>query len=277
MRRVGVALIAMLGSCQSGEPKPSADLPLLDGRDLATARAIEFLGGRDGQPYRLERQARGGWRLTQPIRDDLAPAPFASLAQAFGRARLLALSAAPAVTGLDAPVAHLNAEFDTTTLRIEFGKADSRADSAGRIWVRRDTVTGTVTVELLAPLQPEQAALRSRAVFPLPNADSVRIERDGRSIVEVARAGTAWRGQLPANRAPADLAAAVLGLQVAEHRYGPPIDRGTPSAQVVVVDAHGTEQLTLWRDGPRWVGHQAHRDVEFWLELPAQLAELVPE
>lgn len=279
MRRALLALAMTGTACSSPE---GADEPLLAGRDLALADRIEFLGQRDGQPYRLERRADGGFNLTQPIRDALAPAWFATLRQTLATATLRRDDAAART--FPEPVAFLAAEFPAEfppkfpaklpakpqggPLRLDLAPAPGRAD---RLLARCGERIGTVALPVLHVLQPEQSALRDPRVFIAHDASAVRCRVADSAPISIERRDGVWQvvGNAPAADA-AQLADAVLNLS-GKPRYGPPPPVSAPAARLAVVTPHGEQTAELRRDGDRWLCTQQHRDLAAEVTLPAAL------
>ncbi len=283
-RHVRLALLGpiLAVGCQGVQDPPAATFyPLLAGRSIETAQTIEFLGSRDGQPYRLEPGPLGSLRLVQPIRDTAAVDAVSRLARACAEASLEVPTegtAGPDPNGLDHPIAFLEATYADGTVRVELGgPAKGRPD---QIVARVGNRVGFVPASLLRILQPEQAMLRERALFEQRDADTVRIEwgtSAGPQACVARRAGTLWRfdGPLPAQPiAAGDLAAAVLGLRADSYHHGPLPGDQDPRVRITTNGPQGSEELTLQRSDKRWLGIQAHRDLPVFVTLPPALGTL---
>jgi hypothetical protein len=176
---------------------------------VATFEVVGFSIKRPGQTISGERDRRGRWKLTAPVKTPAIPAKVESM--------LAALSALRVVKGADGYVADNVKDFapyglappaatvELATTRpgdekrvLEIGKAVP--GHADRVYVRQADQDDVVAVEAkaLAELPPDAIALRSKQVVDIEPAVATRIEIASQETTFTMEKGAAnWELTLP--------------------------------------------------------------------------------
>lgn len=260
-----VALVAIVQSILAADAA-GADRAL-EGRDLATARAIEFLG-RSRWVCRIDWSAPDPRRLAngaadpRRLRADAARRPRASVGAA--RLRVGRRGSGAGLKRADRALGR-RVRGRSSPHRVRRTRASSTSESS---WDHHIRCTPWNCSHNCNPSKPPCA--RGRCSLAEARALRNRAQRRTRGRSSSRGQCLAGAGAVPGGRTAEAVEAAQRCWRCGSGQSARAAHRPRRARR-----AHrrrrcgcGAEELSLWPDGSRWVGHQGHRDVEFWLALP---------
>lgn len=181
----GLGALAWRMSAKNALPPDTADVALFPGIDPASVRALRIENTTSDQHIRIERDANGSWRMTDPT-EVPAEASIVDylLTNALSRSGtpVPSTEADPARVGLDPPrlvleIEHASAGGAPVRARVEFGALDPDGQ---RVHVRVGGRILRTWRDLDTTLDRPMQDFRAKRLFDV----------DGRTIVEIHRSGT---------------------------------------------------------------------------------------